>query len=54
LSLNRCHECLSKASDPPCRFETTGACTVPLEVKAGDRVLADFGELGAVSVSFSE
>ena len=33
---------------------TTGACTVPLEVKAGDRVLADFGELGSVSVSFSE
>jgi 2-keto-4-pentenoate hydratase len=33
---------------------TTGACTVPLEVKAGDHVLADFGELGAVSVTFSE
>ncbi|WP_137890443.1 hydratase [Ramlibacter sp. 2FC] len=33
---------------------TTGACTVPLEVEAGDQVLADFGELGAVSVSFGE
>lgn len=33
---------------------TTGACTVPLEVKAGGHVLADFGELGAVSVTFSE
>lgn len=33
---------------------TTGACTVPLEVKAGDHVIADFGTLGAVSVSFSE
>jgi 2-keto-4-pentenoate hydratase len=32
---------------------TTGACTIPLEVKAGDHVLADFGELGAVSASFS-
>lgn len=32
---------------------TTGACTVPLDVKAGDQVLADFGELGAVSVSFT-
>ena len=33
---------------------TTGACTVPLEVQAGDQVIADFGALGAVSVSFSE
>ncbi len=33
---------------------TTGACTVPLEVEAGDQVIADFGALGAVSVSFSE
>jgi 2-keto-4-pentenoate hydratase len=32
---------------------TTGACTVPLEVQAGDHVIADFGELGAVTVSFS-
>ncbi|NDZ18981.1 hydratase [Variovorax sp. WS11] len=31
---------------------TTGACTVPLELEAGDRVLADFGQFGAVSVSF--
>lgn len=33
---------------------TTGACTVPLEVQAGDEVLADFGRLGAVSVRFGE
>jgi 2-keto-4-pentenoate hydratase len=33
---------------------TTGACTVPLEVQAGDHVIADFGALGAVSVNFSE
>ncbi|KLN52803.1 2-keto-4-pentenoate hydratase [Variovorax paradoxus] len=31
---------------------TTGACTVPLEVKAGDQVVACFGEFGAVSASF--
>lgn len=33
---------------------TTGACTVPLEVEAGDQVIADFGALGAVAVNFSE
>ncbi|TGN95693.1 2-keto-4-pentenoate hydratase [Burkholderia sp. USMB20] len=33
---------------------TTGACLIPLEVNAGDRVFADFGSLGEVSVSFSE
>lgn len=33
---------------------TTGACIVPLEVEAGDQVIADFGALGAVSVSFGE
>ena len=33
---------------------TTGACIVPLEVQPGDHVLADFGELGAVSVRFGE
>lgn len=32
----------------------TGACTTPLEVVAGDKVLADFGMMGSVSVSFSE
>jgi 2-keto-4-pentenoate hydratase len=32
---------------------TTGACTVPLEVMAGDQVVADFGLLGSVSASFS-
>jgi 2-keto-4-pentenoate hydratase len=33
---------------------TTGACTVPLEVMPGDQVLADFGQLGTVSVSFTD
>ena len=33
---------------------TTGACTVPLEVLAGDMVVADFGQLGTVSASFSD
>jgi 2-keto-4-pentenoate hydratase len=33
---------------------TTGACIVPLEVQPGDQVLADFGELGAVSVRFDQ
>lgn len=32
----------------------TGACTTPLEVVAGDEVLADFGPLGAVTVRFGE
>jgi 2-keto-4-pentenoate hydratase len=30
---------------------TTGTCMVPLEIRPGDLVEADFGELGAVSVS---
>jgi len=33
---------------------TTGACMVPLEVRPGDDVLADFGALGAVSVRFGD
>lgn len=33
---------------------TTGACTVPLAVLPGDHVLADFGHLGAVSVTFTD
>lgn len=30
---------------------TTGTCVVPLEIEPGDRVFADFGVLGSVSVS---
>jgi 2-keto-4-pentenoate hydratase len=32
---------------------TTGTCMVPLAVAAGDRVTADFGPIGKVSVSFT-
>jgi len=32
---------------------TTGTCMVPLKVAAGDEVVADFGPLGRVSVSFT-
>jgi 2-keto-4-pentenoate hydratase len=32
---------------------TTGTCMVPLTIAAGDRVAADFGVLGRVSVSFT-
>jgi 2-keto-4-pentenoate hydratase len=31
---------------------TTGTCLVPLPIAPGDRVVADFGELGSVEVSF--
>lgn len=37
----------------PDELVTTGVCTVPLPVRPGDRVEADFGNLGRVSVSFS-
>jgi 2-keto-4-pentenoate hydratase len=33
---------------------TTGTCMVPLAIVAGERVIADFGPIGKVSVSFSE
>jgi 2-keto-4-pentenoate hydratase len=33
---------------------TTGTCLVPLPISPGDRVLCDFGELGAVNVSFDD
>ena len=33
---------------------TTGTCLVPLPIAPGDRVTADFGEFGTVSVSFDE
>ena len=32
---------------------TTGACMTPLEVQAGDIVIADFGPIGKVDVNFS-
>jgi len=32
---------------------TTGACMAPFEVQAGDKVIADFGPIGTVSVNFS-
>ena len=32
---------------------TTGTCMVPLKVAAGDEVVADFGPVGRVSVSFT-
>ena len=31
---------------------TTGTCVVPIQVVPGDRVVADFGDLGRLSVSF--
>ena len=33
---------------------TTGTCIVPLEIAAGDRVFADFGELGTVEARIGE
>jgi 2-keto-4-pentenoate hydratase len=33
---------------------TTGTCLVPLPIARGDRVRCDFGELGAVDVSFGD
>ena len=35
------------------QFVTTGTCRVPVKVKAGDEVRADFGKLGQVSCRFS-
>ncbi len=32
---------------------TTGACMTPLEVEAGDHVVADYGALGSISIRFS-
>lgn len=34
------------------QFVTTGTCLVPLEIEAGDSVLADFGVLGRVACRF--
>jgi 2-keto-4-pentenoate hydratase len=33
---------------------TTGTCLIPLPVEPGDRVVADFGEFGAVEVRFGD
>lgn len=33
---------------------TTGTCLVPLEIAPGDRVFADFGDLGEVSLQLAE
>ena len=33
------------------QFVTTGTCVIPLPIKPGDRVRADFGELGSVEVN---
>jgi 2-keto-4-pentenoate hydratase len=35
------------------RVVTTGTCLVPLEIAAGDHVVADYGPLGRMSVRFS-
>jgi len=32
---------------------TTGTCMVPLEMTPGDTVIADFGMLGQVQMTFS-
>ncbi|MDD2104452.1 2-keto-4-pentenoate hydratase [Pseudomonas putida] len=34
------------------QYVTTGTCMIPLEIEAGDTVLADFGVLGSVGCSF--
>ena len=34
------------------QYVTTGTCMVPLEIRAGDAVRADFGRLGSVAVRF--
>jgi 2-keto-4-pentenoate hydratase len=36
------------------RCVTTGTCMVPLEIGPGDRVVADYGVLGAVAVQFTD
>ncbi len=33
---------------------TTGTCAIPLEIEPGDRVHADFGSLGTISVQLTE
>jgi len=36
------------------QFVTTGTCMPPLELREGDRVLADFGALGRIGLSFGD
>jgi len=36
------------------QYVTTGTCTVPLTIEAGDNVTANFGALGRMSLSFTE
>lgn len=36
------------------QFVTTGTCVVPIPVKAGDRVIGDFGDFGTIEVDFAE
>jgi 2-keto-4-pentenoate hydratase len=38
----------------PGQFVSTGTCMVPLAVQAGDRVDADYGVLGRMSVAFAD
>lgn len=38
----------------PGQFVTTGTCRVPITVRPGDRINADFGVLGRVSCTFSD
>ncbi len=35
------------------QFVTTGTCVIPVPIKPGDRVRADFGELGTVDVNLT-
>jgi 2-keto-4-pentenoate hydratase len=35
------------------QFVTTGTCVIPVPIKPGDRVRADFGELGSVDVTLT-
>lgn len=37
----------------PGELVTTGVCTIPLEIRPGDRVEADFGALGSISVELT-
>ena len=36
------------------QFVTTGTCRVPVKVKAGDEIHADFGPLGQVNCRFTD
>jgi 2-keto-4-pentenoate hydratase len=45
----RCHGHALEAGD----FITTGTCVIPVEIAAGDHVVADFGGMGQVQASFA-